>query len=91
MTKGKYSISLNAAAAIAFVFAALNMPIPAVLVVGYAALAEQSEWLTRQALQAMFLVLAGSFLKTVVSSVFSALGSFVGKRSEERRVGKECM
>ncbi len=83
MTKGKYGICLNAVAVIAFIFAMLNMPIPAVLVVGYAALAEQSEWLTRQALQAMFLMLTGSFLKTVISSVFSALGSFVGKWTYE--------
>jgi uncharacterized membrane protein len=83
LTKGKYGLCPGAAAVIAFIFAILNMPIPAVLMVGYAVLAEQSEWLTRQCLQALFLVLTGSFLKMVVGAVFGTLAGMIGEWSYE--------
>ncbi|MDD2955954.1 MAG: hypothetical protein PHD67_06530 [Oscillospiraceae bacterium] len=77
MTKGKYGIAPAAVAALAFVFAILDMPLAGVLLMAYAVLAEKDEWLIRQTLQALILSLASSILQMLIGAVFVTLAGAV--------------
>lgn len=73
MTKGKFGLNLAAIAILAFVLGFFELSIALVLLVGFAALAEKDEWLTRQTLQALFLYLGYKVVVVVVGWFFSLL------------------
>lgn len=78
MTKGKFGLSFSAIAVIAFGFAALRQPQSVLLVVGFALLAENDEWLNRQAMQALLLTIAYYLTELVTGWLFGGLARFFG-------------
>lgn len=56
MKKGKFGISLVAIAVIAFSFGVLKQPQSVLLIAGFALLAERDEWLNKQVMQALLLI-----------------------------------
>lgn len=78
MTKGKFGLSLSAIAVIAFGFAALRQPQSVLLVVGFALLAEKDEWLNRQAMQALLLIVTYDLAALVAGWIFGGLARFFG-------------
>ena len=78
MKKGKYSITLGAVAAIAFVLSILDLGVAMVLVLGYALIAEQDEWLNKQTLQAFYLGLSAWVIKWAVNAFFSFFEGLFG-------------
>lgn len=57
MEKGKFGISIPVIGVIAFIFGVLRQPQSVLLVVGFALLAEKSEWLNRQVMQSLLLTI----------------------------------
>ncbi|NLJ41118.1 MAG: zinc-ribbon domain-containing protein [Clostridiales bacterium] len=78
MTKGKFGLSTAVIAAIAFAFAAFNQPLAVLLITGFALLAEKNEWLNRQALQALLLVVTYYLVDLVAGWLFGGLGRLFG-------------
>lgn len=78
MTKGKLGLPLAVVAAIAFVFCAVRQPLAVLLVAGVALLAEKDEWLNRQAVQAVLLMLAYYAAVLAADWVFGGLAKLLG-------------
>lgn len=57
MNKGKFGVSVVAIAVIVFAFGMLKQPQSVLLIAGFALLAEKDEWLNRQVIQALLLIL----------------------------------
>lgn len=73
MSKGKYSITFSAVAAISFILAFFGLKELLVLVVAYALIAEGNDWLTKQTLQALYLCLSYVILTVIVDGFFKGL------------------
>lgn len=78
MTKGKFGLSLTTIAVIAFVFTALGQPQSVLLVAGFALLAENDEWLNKQAIQALLLTVAYYLSDLAMGWVFGGLTRIFG-------------
>ncbi len=72
MQKGKFGICLWFYALLAFILAFLGQTLLCGLLLGFVILAEKSEWLSKQVIQAFFLTIISS----VVSSVLDLLNVF---------------
>jgi uncharacterized membrane protein len=79
MSKGKFGLSTAAIAVIAFGFCALRQPLSVLLVTGFALLAEKDEWLNRQALQALLLIIVYYLAELVTGGIFGGLAWFFGE------------
>ena len=75
MTKGKFGITMAAVAALAFVLAFLNIYTVLILLVGYAIIAENNNWLTRQVLHALYLRVAFTIASVLISGLFSGINA----------------
>ena len=73
MTKGKFGLNLAAIAILTFVLGFFELSIALVLLVGFAALVEKDDWLTRQTLQGLFLFLGYKVVVVAVGWFFSLL------------------
>ena len=78
MKKGKFGLSLTAIAVIAFAFVVLRQPIAVLLVCGFALLAEKDEWLNRQTIQALLLMIVYYLADLVIGWIFGGLATFFG-------------
>ena len=76
LTKGKFGISPVAVAVLAFCFAVMEQPLAVLLICGFALLAEKDEWLSRQTLQALLLVVVFYIASMITGLVFGFLGGF---------------
>ena len=74
MTKGKYGIYLWFYAVVAFILTFLGQTTLCALLLGFVIIAEKNEWLTRQVIQAFFLSLFVSILKSLIQIVSTPLG-----------------
>jgi hypothetical protein len=78
MKKGKFGLSLSFIAVIAFGFAAFCQPLAVLLICGFALLAEKDEWLNKQVLQALLLVVFYDLVILVVDLLFNGLSWLLG-------------
>jgi len=78
MEKGKFGISINVIAVIAFIFVILRQPQSVLLVVGFALLAEKNEWLNKQVIQSLFLIITYYLAVFVADFIFGGIASFFG-------------
>lgn len=76
MTKGKFGLSTAAIAVIAFAFAALGQPVAVLLICGFALLAEKDEWLNKQTLQSLLLIITYYLTILVTNWVFGGISRF---------------
>ncbi len=76
MTKGKYGLCLSMVAVLAFVFAGFGMTTLVVAVLAFAVLCEKNEWLTKQCLQGLYLLLLCKVIIWAVEAVFGFFISF---------------
>jgi hypothetical protein len=78
MTKGKFGLSLSFIAVISFGFAAFCQPLAVLLICGFALLAEKDEWLNRQVLQSLLLVVFYYLVKLLFDLIFDGLAWLFG-------------
>ncbi len=78
MKKGKFALSLAAIAVIAFAFVVLRQPLAVLLICGFALLAEKDEWLNRQTIQALLLLIVYYLADLVMGWIFGGLATFFG-------------
>ncbi|NLV98679.1 MAG: zinc ribbon domain-containing protein [Clostridiaceae bacterium] len=78
MKKGKFGLSPAAIAVIAFIFVLLRQPIAVLLICGFALLAEKDEWLNRQTIQALLLMIAYYVADLIQGWIFGGLATFFG-------------
>jgi hypothetical protein len=78
MTKGKFGLSLSFIAVIAFGFAAFSQPLAVLLICGFALLAEKDEWLNKQVLQSLLLVVFYNLVILVIDLLFDGLTWLLG-------------
>ena len=78
MKKGKFALSLAAIAVIAFAFVVLRQPLAVLLICGFALLAEKDEWLNRQTIQALLLMIVYYLADLVMGWIFGGLATFFG-------------
>ena len=76
MVRGKFGITLGAVAVIAFTLAFFGFTEVLVLVVGFALIAERSNWLSKQTLQALYLRLSLSIVTIVLGWIFIGISRF---------------
>lgn len=69
MKKDRFGICLTFYAVLAFVLAILGQTLLGGLLLGFAILAVQDEWLTKQTMQAFFLSLISGLVSTIVSAI----------------------
>lgn len=70
MTKGKFGIRLSIIAIVAYLLAIFDMTTAMILVIGFAIVAENDEWLTRQVLQPLFAWIGATVITFCVDLVF---------------------
>jgi len=80
MEKGKFGISVNVIAVIAFAFVILRQPQSVLLVAGFALLAEKNEWLNKQVMQSLFLTITYYLLVLVSDWVFGGAARFFNSK-----------
>lgn len=78
MTKGKFGLSLSFIAVISFAFAAFSQPLAVLLICGFALLAEKDEWLNKQVLQSLLLVVFYYLVILVIDLLFDGLSWLFG-------------
>ncbi len=78
MIKGNYGLNLAAIAIVAFILGFFSLEVALLLVVAYAVLIEKDRWLTRQSLQALFLLMAYRIAGTVLNWAFNLINGFFG-------------
>lgn len=76
MTKGKYGLCLSMVAVLAFVFAGFGMTTLVVAMLAFAVLCEKNEWLTKQCLQGLYLLLICKVLVWAVQALFGFFINF---------------
>ena len=84
MNKGKYGVCLWFYAALAFVLAFLGQTLLCMVLLGFVLVAEKDEWTSRQAMQATFLSLVVSLLRSVlglfdVLQIIPVFGALIGR------------
>lgn len=77
MEKGKYGITLNVIAIIAFALGLFGFLEALILVVGFSLIGEKNQWLTKQVLQALFLRIAYSLGTTIVNWLFIIINTLL--------------
>lgn len=78
MEKGKFGIGVNVIAVIAFAFVILRQPQSVLLVAGFALLAEKNEWLNKQVMQSLFLIITYYLTVLVADWIFGGIAGFFG-------------